>query len=225
MSYHVDLNEFSMDNYENELREADLLPSRRILKEKLAQNFKVLKHNGINNLSELVKTLRTKNDIQKFSENTGIDRNYLEILKRQTKIYTPTPIKLKEIPELDKKIVSNLEQLGIKNTKQLWEKSLTKKAREKLAEAGHCPLSEIDEIAKLSDLARAGWVGPIFARMLYETGYDTIKKLTSANAQKLFDKLMEVNTQNKYTRVNNITVNDMATTINASKVLPQILEI
>ena len=47
------------------------------------------------------------------------------------------------------------------------------------------PSEVLLELVKLSDLSRASYVGPVFARLFYETGADTPEKLATSQPQEL----------------------------------------
>ena len=74
--------------------------------------------------------------------------------------------------------------LGIKDTKQLYERARSAEDRAELSTLAHVPDDAMLELVKLSDLARPPYVGPVFARLLYETGVDTIAKLSKQSPER-----------------------------------------
>ena len=58
-SYYIDLGKFTIEKYKNVLEQAEMLPSRIILKEKIAERIQCLKENGIKNLEDLISVLKT----------------------------------------------------------------------------------------------------------------------------------------------------------------------
>ena len=88
--YHVDLERFSLEKFRHILETGHVLPSHRILKDKISERFAALESMGISNLQELIDALSTKKKIERFSQESGLPQDYLEILKRRTRIYTPS---------------------------------------------------------------------------------------------------------------------------------------
>ena len=85
--YHVDLERFSLEKFRRILETGEVLPSRKILKEKIPERFAILRAMGVRNLKELIDALSTKKKIEQFAQESGLPQDYLEILKRQTGIY------------------------------------------------------------------------------------------------------------------------------------------
>lgn len=78
-------------------------------------------------------------------------------------------------------------------------------------------------LVKMSDLARAGWVGPIFAQLIYETGADTLEELSKSSPEELFERLRAVNSEQKLTK-GSFSVKDIASCIEIAKELPKVIE-
>ena len=221
--YYVDLERFSMEKFRRILETGEVLPSRKILKEKIPERFAILQAMGIQNLKELIDALSTKKKIEQFAQESGLPQDYLEILKRQTGIYIPKPIALKEIPGFAPQYIERLAAIGIKQTKQLFEHARSKKERAELSKAANVPNDVLLELVKMSDLARAGWVGPILARLFYEAGADTLEKLVKCSPEALYEKLIAVNHTQKLTQ-GHFTAKDVALCIEISKELPKVIE-
>jgi len=221
--YHVDLEQFSLEKFRHILETSELLPSRRILKEKIPERFAILEGMGIENLKELIDALSTRKKIERFSQESGLPRDYLEILKRQTKIYTPNPIPLKKIPGIAPEYTERLAAIGIKQTRQLFERAKSRKDRVELSRLADVPGDVLLELVKMSDLARAGWVGPIFARLIYEAGADTLEELSKRSPEELFERLRAVNEEQQLTK-GSFTVKDIASCIEIANELPKVIE-
>ena len=191
--YYVDLSEFSLEKLGHRIQNTRLPPSHRILQENIDERFPCLEENGIENLQQLQKVLKTKSDVQSFAEDTGLPLDYLTVLRREVNSYQPKPINLKDFPGVDPEIVKKLVKIGIKNTKQLFPNVLTPQERREFAEQNRIQYDEILELTKLTDVARLKWVGPKFARLLIESDYDTVEKVAKSHYKELYLNLVHTN--------------------------------
>jgi hypothetical protein len=221
--YHLDLENFSLERYRHILETEELLPSHKILKENISERFAILEAMGIRNLKDLIDILSTKKKIERFSQESGLSQDYLTILKRRTGIYTPRPIYLKDIPGFDPEPIKRLAAIGIKQTRQLFARAKTQQDRAELARLADVSDDVLLELVKMSDLARAGYVGPIFARLIYEAGADTLESLASSSPETLFDKIRAVNDEQKLTK-SFFAVKDMISCIEIARELPKVVE-
>lgn len=133
MGYYIDLQSISLDEYKEILRSADLLPSRMVLKENIDAIFDIINTQKIETVDELQKALKTKNKLQDFSKQSGIPENYLGILIREVNGYRYRPNKIKDFPGISENVILKLENLGLKNTLQLFDKILTPQSRNELS--------------------------------------------------------------------------------------------
>jgi nucleotidyltransferase/DNA polymerase involved in DNA repair len=222
--YFIDIERFSLTQYRTILEKSELLPGRRILYEKTKERFDLLTKHGIKNLLMLVQALKSSDKIKQLSKETNIPVDYLTILRREVNRLLPKPVSISDFPDADKSLIGKLNKKGIKNTLQLFEQCDTKKKRTAYAQAIDVPISALEELTKLSDLSRIWGVGPIFCRIFYETGTDTIKKVAIANAQNLHDKLTEINKEKIYKKAK-FTVKDVALCVDIAHDLPKTIEI
>lgn len=221
--YHVDLEQFSLERFRHILETGKVLPSRKILKEKIPERFAMLESMGIRNLKELIGALSTKKKVERFSQESGLPQDYLNMLKRQTRIYTPNPVSLKDIPGIAPEYIERLAAVGVKHTKHLFKRAKLERERAELSRLVDVPGDVLLELVKMSDLARAGWVGPIFARLIYEAGADTLEELSKRSPEELFERLRAVNDEQKLTK-GSFSVGDIASCIEIAKELPKVIE-
>ena len=191
--YYLDLSAFILEKFKNHLKNTRLLPSQQILQDDIDERFACLEKNGIENLQQLQKALKTKSDIQSFAQETGLPVDYLTILRREVNSYQPKPIKLIDFPGVNPEVIDKLDQIGIKNTKQLFPYVLTRKDRRVFAERNQIEYEDILEFTKLTDVARLKWVGPKLARLLIESEYDTVEKIANSDYEELYFALVQVN--------------------------------
>lgn len=180
-AYNIDLKSISLDYFKEILQKRELVPSRRILKEDIEENFRKLAGAEIQNLKDLITNINSPKKITAFSKASGLSEQYLKILKREAASYTPKPINLSAFPEINPEIIKKLEEMGIKNSKHLFDS-----VHEDLKK-----IEGIGELICLSDLVRLYGVGPVFAKMVYKTGIKSIKdfsKYTGEDFIKLYEK-------------------------------------
>ena len=128
-------------------------------------------------------------------------QDYLVILKREANRYVPKPFNLTDLPGVDPQHIEKLAAVGIKNAKHLFKRAKSRNDRADLARLVDVPSSDLLELVKLSDLARIGGVGPIFARLLYEAGADSLEKFLERSPDELLERLQAVNKEKNYTRL------------------------
>lgn len=190
--YHPDLKAFSLEKLEEKLKNGRLLPSQKILGEQVDEHMACLRRHGIENLQQLQEALKSKPDIQSFSNATGLPVVYLTILRREVNSYQPKPIALKDFPDVDLSIVQKLASLGIRNTAQLFSQVLNPDDRLAFSKQHQVDHQVLMELTHLTDLARLKWVGPKFARLLIESGFDTVEKVATSDARELYATVMRV---------------------------------
>ncbi|MCP4674643.1 MAG: DUF4332 domain-containing protein [Deltaproteobacteria bacterium] len=170
--YHVDPKRISLDSFHKNLASRELIPSRVMLKERLRERFDAIRSAGVNDLGELTTALKNKPKVETFSKKTGLDVEYLTLLRREANSYFPNPVPLGKFSGIDKDVPQRLEPLGIKNSKQLFERAAGAKDRTALSSESGVPIDRLHELFCLSDLLRLYGVGPVFAKMLYDIGVD-----------------------------------------------------
>jgi hypothetical protein len=205
------------------LRRTVIVPSRKILKEKTEERFQRLKMCGIYNLQDCLAALKTTGNVSEISEKTDLAEDYLLTLRREINSFLPKPINFEKIPDIKTEVLEKLGKAGIKNTKQLFYKTKTKEARKMLSQQTGISEADLIELVKLTDISRIKWIGPIFARLFYESGIDTTEKISNANAEELFKTLKEINEKNNYTKSNFIE-NDVRICIDVAKDVPKVIE-
>jgi hypothetical protein len=216
MGYYVDLKNISIDEYKEILKSADLLPSQMVLKENIDDIFRNIKKQKIDNVEELRKALNSKNKLQNFSKQSGISEDYLKILIRNVNSYRQRPNRIKDFPCVSENVILELENLGIKNTLQLFDKILTPQNRNRLSTQAGISEGDILRLAKLTDLCRIRWVNHTFAYVLLEAGYDTAEKVADADYQELYEKVKKLNEEREIFK-GHIGVHDMKLCVEAAR--------
>lgn len=194
--YQIDLAKYSLQKFKKSLQSRDMIPSRVSLKDELDENFGILENYGITNLKELIGALKTKKKIEQFSHETGLSIPYLTLLNREAKSFLSKPIRLDKFPNLQTKYLDRLDNVGIRNSKQLFVEAQNKRKRERLSKETDIPLEVLNELLGLSDLSRVYGVGPVFARMIYDMGIKSVKEFVECTSEDLI-RIYEEQTQKK----------------------------
>ena len=223
-NYFIDTDKFSIDKFRNILLTKEILPGRIILKEDLDERFDILKTKKIKTLSDLLETLKTKQKIDRFSKETGLNVEYLTILRREANSYVSVPVKLIDLPFIETDIISKLELHGIRDSKQLVENAAKLKDRQNLSEKHNLAFDKLSELVCLCDLVRKTGVGPVFAGIIYDSGINTVKNFLSYDAIELFERLTKTNSEKGFTKVK-FTQKDIEYCIELGRDLPLIVEI
>ncbi len=221
--YHIDLAGFSLERFRRTLESDEMLPGRQVLKENISERFEILESMGLRNLKELIAVLKTKQKLEKFSQESGLPKDYLVILRRQANSYIPKPVNLRDIPAVDSGQIEKLASVGVKHSKHLFERARSRADRAKLSRLADVPGDDLLELVKLSDLARIGGVGPVFARILYEAGADSLEEFLKYSPDELFERLHAINQAKQYTRIMP-SVKDIKFYLETAKELPKVIE-
>ncbi|TFG26605.1 DUF4332 domain-containing protein [Candidatus Thorarchaeota archaeon] len=88
------------------------------------------------------------------------------------------PFKLRDFRGVRAADIDKLEALGIDDNTSMLERGQNSKLRKELATQSGLSIKVIEEIVKLSDLARIPGVKGIRARLYYDSGFDTCKKIS-----------------------------------------------
>jgi hypothetical protein len=184
-SYHIDPKEFSLQYLEENLTSRELIPSRKALVEDIHSKFKLLGDIGIQTLDDLLRSLKNKKGIEEVSGKTGISLDYLTLLRREANSYLPNPVSLSKLPGVDSDVISILAENGIKNSRHMYERACTESDRKLLSEMIGLSSDVLKELVGLSDLVRAYGVGPVFARILFDTGIHSIQELIQYTSEEI----------------------------------------
>lgn len=221
--YGIDLEGFTIDHLKEIFENQEMLPSRLILKEQIQERLGKLESVGITNLDLLVKATGNKKKLTELAQKTGLSEDYLSILRREVNRYSPKTVKLDEFPDIDQEHIKLLAAENITQSKQLFNRARLVNDRLTLSETVNIPIEKIEELLKLSNLVRVNGVGPVFARMLIETGIDTLGALINSSPEELINKLYKVNAEKGYTQVT-LKPRDIEFCLETARELPDVIE-
>jgi hypothetical protein len=223
MGYYIDLESISIESYRIKLESAYLPPGRLILKDRTEERFGYFESSGIKNVKELLQFLKKKDNLAGLLKVDCFSADYLTILLRELNSMLPKPNRIKDFPGISAEVILRLERHGIKDTFSMYNRVKKPEDRKELARlTGICD-ADILELTRLTDLSRIKWVGVSFARMLYDTGFDTVDKAARADYADLHRKINEVNKERGFYR-GQIGLNDIKIFINAAKEVPLEIE-
>jgi len=182
VKYNLNLECISVQEYKALLKKQNLLPGRRVLWQNIDKNFALFENQDIETVAQLKKALSTPAKIQAFANDTGIQENYLVILKREIGSLEQKPVPLASFPGINPSQIEKLSEAGLKTSKDYFEHSK----------------AISDELFFLCDLIRINGVGPVAAKAFYEAGYRSVSDVARANAAVILEKVSAVNEIRRY---------------------------
>jgi hypothetical protein len=204
----------------NELKErissADLIPSRTVLLDHFDEIYEIFTRQGIHSLLDLQKSIKNPKQMEALSKTTGIDLQYLVLLRREVESYHPKPFHLEEIDWVSSHAIKKLVENGITNSERYLARFSDKESRSSFAKQTGIDHECMDYLSNLVSLCRVQWVSPNTGRMLIEAGYDNCQKLSSADANELFAAMDQVNENGRYYK-GTIGLRDIKRLIEAAK--------
>jgi predicted flap endonuclease-1-like 5' DNA nuclease len=144
-------------------------------------------------------------------------------IAEEKEIERVTRTDIKDIEGIGPVYAEKLSGVGVKTVEQLLEKGANRSGREELEKSTGISHALILEWINMADLFRIKGVGEEYSDLLEEAGVDTVKELAQRNADNLFQKLEEVNTQKKLVR-RTPTVDMVKDWIEQAKSLPRVVE-
>lgn len=191
MNYCFDTESVSMDAVKERITTTDLIPSREPLLNGLDGVLEQLARLGIKNLAGLRKNLKDNKRLFAIADQTGIDKDYLALLRREAESWFPKPASLKEFDWVSAEEIAKLEAAGIKTSADLFENP-------RIVRNSGLPADLADHLLKCADLTRIQWVSPLTARMLLAAGYETPASVAGAIPEELDQGMQAVNTEHAW---------------------------
>lgn len=201
MGYEINLRNISIFEYKEILKKQNLISARRVLQENVDERFGEFLKCGIKNVAELYEKINDSQMIAEMSDKTGLQLDYLVILKKEILNINPKPILIADFPHIQPATFKRLGECCVQTSKDFFE--LSDGGRDINAVCSKTGISEeaAAELGSLCDLIRINGVGPVFARVLFEAGYRSIVEIADSDAETILEKVTEINTIKKYTRV------------------------
>ncbi len=198
MAHSYDPAKTSLNQLKDRIKTTDLIPSRTPLQQNLNSAMETLAKHGITNVAELQQALKNTKSINELSSQTGLNTDYLTLLRREIEGYVPKTYPISSFDWLDPDVLKKLQNAGFTKSTLLYDALNTMQKRKELGTTLQIDLSTLENIYLLVNLTRIQWTSPLFARMLLAAGYDTPEKIADANAERLCETLDIENKKNKF---------------------------
>lgn len=190
--YTLDPTLITLDEFYILTRDKKLIPSRIALHDRMEKRFAKLREAGISHLGALIKSLKSSELVANLSAVTGIPESYLILLKREAGSYLASPFPLSDIPGVPHEYTEVLKSMGIRNTRDFFEKVQSTDDRSETSGKSGIPVARLKEIFSLTDLSRITGVGPVFARVVYQAGITSVDDFAQTKAESHYRAYMTV---------------------------------
>ena len=196
MSYYIDDNKVTLTALRERIEKTDLVPSRQAILDGIAEKFATLEGLEIITLAALRNEMKTPKRISELAGKSGLDEDYLKLLRREIEGYFPKPIKLTDFDWMPADELTKLIQYGIKDSAMLFEAMETDTTALQAATAVDNEV--LQKLCKCCSLTRIQWVSARTARMIILSGYNTPEELATAKAEDLDAGFKRVNADGSF---------------------------
>lgn len=197
-NYFINEDDYSLEQVVSRIKKTDLTPGIEPIKQDIEKNAVTLERMGVKNLAGLRKALRNKKKLHEFSQKTGIDENYLLLLRREIEGWVIKPIKIRDFCWLNEQLINTLNEIGLCSTDEIYNRLSTEEEKLEIARNHQLSRKDLDYLLTLSTITRIRWVSPVVARILIEAGYSSIEKIKEADPGRLCKEIGLLNTPRNY---------------------------
>lgn len=207
MGYYIDFEKISIETYKNLLLTKYLIPSQRVLLEGIEENFEKVNKNDIVSMNDLLVALKSKKKAMDFAKKADISIDYIIVLRREISGRKPSVRKIVDYPTIDIEVKGKLVACGLNSSKDVYDFFVEKGLRESAAILSISEEAAV-HIARLMDVTRLRYVSPIFSTVMVLSGYDTVEKISKADAGAFYNAIRKLNKE-KGIYKGNIGLNDI----------------
>jgi hypothetical protein len=186
--YSTDLTSINLDTFEETILTIDLLPSRKVLAERISDVVPEFKRMGLDNLEDLRILLRDKARYTDLAAALGVKEEYLTVLNREVNSYVSKPVPLPQLAIFEEPELERLRAARIRSTKDLYERCALPSTRQAIAVEHDVDNERLARALELSDLVRINGVGPAFARFLNGLGIRSPDDFNSIDPQEILQR-------------------------------------
>lgn len=191
-SYRMDPAQIALKQFRELISGREILPGRTMLLERMEERFALLDASGMQHLGDLLGVLSSKTKIREFAQRTGLDSEYLVLLRREAGSYLPRPFPLSDLPGIPFEYIEILRSRKFKNTRDFFEKVQSEKQQADLSQGTGIPVYRLKELFSLCDLSRISGVGAVFARVLYEAGLRSVEEYAKSDSRSLLQRCRQI---------------------------------
>lgn len=193
--YSIDLTKFTLKEFGEILLSIELLPGRRILIDNLDRTLSKLTDLNIVTLSDLQRILKKKTDYASLSKKLSVSEDYLVVLNREINSYESKPLTLDKLEVLTSEEIQSLINIGIKTTKDLYEKCSKLTDRKAIITKTKIDENKLLTALEITDLLRVNGIGPVYALILNEIGIKSINDYLNMKSEEILIKYQSINEQ------------------------------
>lgn len=195
-NYHMDETSIDLDALKKRLEATDLIPSQMILLDGLPDKIAALKKADLACFADLRIALKSPKTLAALSKQTGIDTNYLQVLRRTLNGFFPKPRPLSEFAWLDPGLLASLKKAGMANSQKLFE--ATCNGVSELARQTGADTKDLEDLGAIANLCRIQWVSPSYGRVLLAAGTANAAAVAKADPQVLCQAIADANKAGKF---------------------------
>lgn len=170
MAYALDLSTFTVRRFAEITTTAQMLPSRQTLADHISDVVPRLEEMGVADVGELRRRLSDKSGYPELATQLGVDESFLNLLNREVNAYRTKPVPLAKLEVFGDEALQRLADVGIKTTRNLYERCATKADRAELCTLVGLDHEDLLTALTMANLARINGAGPVFARFLMDLG-------------------------------------------------------
>ena len=170
VGYSINLASISLEEFAETLLTVELLPSRKMLADHIAAVVPKLMAQGVADLGGLRKLLANRGRYDELANQLGVAVDYLTVLNREVNSYVSKPVALTKLELLSDDELGELRSIGIKSTKELYERVAARDARVAVQQETEIDMARLEYALGLANLIRINGVGPAFADYLLAAG-------------------------------------------------------
>ncbi len=134
-----------------------------------------------------------------------------------------TPFMLRKFAGVNQATINRLADIGIRSTKQLLADSVTAAEREKLATRATISVANLEELVRLSDLARVSGLTSIRARLYFDCGVRSVSDMAGWDPAELAAALTQWVSANGFEGLAPFPT-EVASAVASARVLPSVIE-